>query len=81
MSRYSDYDAFASIYDEHWGSQALRALPVLDRLLLGALRPRGLMLRLGGNRQTRHLVKIVDAAAGLRQPPARLEHRSLKSAT
>ncbi|MDE2677251.1 MAG: class I SAM-dependent methyltransferase [Gemmatimonadota bacterium] len=35
--RYSDYDAFASMYNEHWGSFATRLVPVLEHLVLNAL--------------------------------------------
>lgn len=35
--RYSDYDAFAWMYNRHWGSFATRIVPVLEELILNAL--------------------------------------------
>ena len=35
--RYSDYDAFAWVYNRHWGSFATRIVPVLEKLVLNDL--------------------------------------------
>lgn len=35
--RYSDYDAFAWVYDRYWGPLATRIFPVLEKLVLNAL--------------------------------------------
>lgn len=35
--RYADYDAFAWFYNRYWGDFSSRALPILDRLVLGDL--------------------------------------------
>ncbi len=35
--RYSDYDAFAWVYNRHWGSFATRIVPALEKLVLNAL--------------------------------------------
>ena len=37
--RYRDYDRFAWMYNQHWGSFATRIVPVLEKLVLGALPP------------------------------------------
>lgn len=37
--RYSDYDAFAWMYDKHWGSFATQVVPVLEELVLNDLPP------------------------------------------
>ena len=38
MERYSAYDRFARIYNQHWGGDfSQRALPILDKLLLSQL--------------------------------------------
>ena len=35
--RYSDYDAFAWMYNRHWGSFGTRIVPVLEKLILNEL--------------------------------------------
>ena len=37
--RYADYDAFAWVYNRHWGWFAERMLPVLDKLVLKSVPP------------------------------------------
>lgn len=44
--RYSDYDTFAWVYNRHWGAFATRILPVLEKLVLGALPPKARILDL-----------------------------------
>ena len=44
--RYPDYDAFAWVYNRHWGAFATRIVPVLEKLVLGALPPRARILDL-----------------------------------
>ena len=44
--RYSDYDAFAWMYNKHWGSFATRMVPVLDKLVLNARPSRARVLDL-----------------------------------
>ena len=44
--RYTDYDAFAWFYNRYWGGFSSRALPVLDRLVLGNLPPGATILDL-----------------------------------
>jgi len=45
MERYSAYDRFARIYNQHWGDDfSQRALPLLDKLLLGQLPPAARLL-------------------------------------
>jgi hypothetical protein len=34
MTRYSDYDPFAWVYNKHWGNFSRRIFPVLDELIL-----------------------------------------------
>jgi SAM-dependent methyltransferase len=71
VSPHADYDALASIYDACWGGETLRALPVLDRLILGELRPGARVLDLccGTGQLARALVERgfdvtgVDASA------------------
>lgn len=47
MGRYTDYDAFAWLYNRHWGpDSARRFLPVLERWLLPYLPPRARILDL-----------------------------------
>lgn len=37
MSRYTDYDLFADVYNRHWGGFVTRVVPVLDGLVLDQL--------------------------------------------
>jgi SAM-dependent methyltransferase len=46
MDRYTDYDAFAEVYNRHWGGFASRVLPVVDRLVLNDLGEGSLVLDL-----------------------------------
>ena len=46
MKRYDAYDAFARVYDQHWGFFAAKAYPVLEHLVLGNLPPGSAVLDL-----------------------------------
>jgi len=47
VSRYSDYDTFAWVYDAHWGSGFTNSvLPVVDRLVLHEIPPNARILDL-----------------------------------
>ena len=35
--RYNDYNAFAWVYNKHWGSLSLSMLPTLEKILLSKL--------------------------------------------
>jgi SAM-dependent methyltransferase len=57
LRRYSDYDAFAWVYNKHWGWFAERVLPVLERLALRGIPSQARILDLCcGTGQLAHLL-------------------------
>lgn len=46
MERYSEYDEFAEVYNQHWSDFAFRVVPILERLALADLQPGAAILDL-----------------------------------
>ena len=63
MTRYTEYDAFAEVYNRHWSSFATRVVDVLDKLGLDEL---------GSGDQ------VVDVCCGTGQLAAALTKRGLR---